>query len=46
MSGFVPGEWEWILEYSDCDKDDGFFISNNQNQLCTAVRQQKKQIKH
>ena len=29
MSGFAPGEWEWILESSDFDKDDGFFISND-----------------
>ena len=29
MSGFVPGEWEWILEYSDFEKDVSVFISND-----------------
>ena len=29
MSRLVPGEWEWILESSDFEKDVGVFISND-----------------
>ena len=28
-SGLVPGEWEWILESSDFERDVGVFINND-----------------